>query len=86
MWKNDKELFNVARNELSPALVGDVLDTMEYYHQFLSPQCKPVVKNMVVIGIAMPVLEADVFADVIQGKKNELMSVPLPFYKKNQIL
>lgn len=76
MWTDDKELFRTAREELFPALVGDVLDKLGYYHQFLSPHCKPIVKDMVVIGRAMPVLEADVFADVVTGTKNKMMTKP----------
>ena len=28
LWKNDEELFSIARQELFTALVGDVLDKM----------------------------------------------------------
>lgn len=63
LWKNDSELFSIARTELFTALVGDVLDKMGYLHQFLPPHIKPLRNDMVVIGRAMPVLEADVFAE-----------------------
>lgn len=32
LWKNDEELFGIARKELFTALVGDVLDKMGYLH------------------------------------------------------
>ena len=63
LWKSDEELFSIVRKELFTALVGDVLDKMGYLHQFLSPRIKPLRSDMVTIGRAMPVLEADVFAE-----------------------
>ena len=60
MWKNDDELFALAREKLFVALVGDVLDRMGCLNQFLSPQLKPVHNGMIIIGRAMTVLEADI--------------------------
>jgi len=60
LWKNDKELFAIAKKELFVALVGDILDTMGFQKQFLPPKIKPLQSDFVVIGRAMPVLEADV--------------------------
>lgn len=60
-WSDDDELFLLAKEKLFVALVGDVLDTMGLQHQFLAPQLKPVDANSVIIGRAMPVLEADYF-------------------------
>ena len=76
LWKNDKELFDIARKELFTALVGDVLDKMGYLHQFLSPSIKPLRSDMVAIGRAMPVLEADVFMEKAVGTQNPLMEKP----------
>ncbi|WP_034044686.1 RraA family protein [Wocania ichthyoenteri] len=76
LWKNDKELFSIAKKELFVALVGDVLDKMGYLHQFLSPNIKPVRNDMVVIGRAMPVLEADVFVESAIETNNPLMKKP----------
>lgn len=75
-WKDDSELFQIAKRELFVALVGDVLDKMGYQHQFVSPNVKPLRNDMVVIGRAMPVLEADVFAIQVEGTNNTLMSKP----------
>ena len=63
LWKNDEELFGIARKELFTALVGDVLDKMGYLHQFLPPHIKPV-------------LEADVFAERQQDTQLEVMRKP----------
>lgn len=76
LWKNDKELFSIAKKELFVALVGDVLDKMGLQHQFLPPTIKPVQSDFVVIGRAMPVLEADVFEEETKDSKNPIMKKP----------
>ena len=76
LWKDDQELFKIARHELFTALVGDVLDKLGYLHQFLPAQVKPLQRDMVVIGRAMPVLEADVFAERQQESQLDLMQKP----------
>ena len=76
MWKNDRELFKIVKKELFTALVGDVLDKMGYLHQFFLPSIKPIVKDMVVIGRAMTVLEADVFSESEKNSNNALMKKP----------
>lgn len=60
LWQSDEELFQLARQELFPAVVGDVMDKLGLLQQFLPPQIKPLAPAMVVIGRAMPVLEADI--------------------------
>ncbi len=76
LWKDDTELFSIARKELFTALVGDILDKLGYLHQFVSPHIKPLRSDMVVIGRAMPVLEADVFAEVVEASQLPLMKKP----------
>ncbi|WP_271767167.1 RraA family protein [Aquimarina algiphila] len=92
MWKSDDELFSIAKNELFTALVGDILDQLGYQHQFLDPAIKPVKNDMVVIGRAMPVLEADVFEETSKETNNPLMKKPfglmfeaLDSLKKNEV-
>jgi len=58
-WTNDAELFALARRELFTALVGDAMDKMGLVKQFLPPYLKPLRDDMVVIGRAMTVAEAD---------------------------
>lgn len=58
-WRSDGELFELARRELFSALVGDAMDQLGLQRQFLPPQLRPLDDAMVVIGRAMPVLEAD---------------------------
>lgn len=73
LWKSDEELFELARRELFTAVVGDVMDKLGLQRQFLLPQIQPLRQDMVVIGRAMPVLEADVFAENIENSANPLM-------------
>lgn len=75
-WKNDKELFDIAKKEMFVALVGDILDKLGCTKQFLSPHVKPLDTSMVTIGRAMPVLEADVYGEGVGQSKNSLMQQP----------
>jgi len=63
LWRNDAELFRLARTELFTAVVGDVMDQCGLRRQFLPPQIQPLDRQMVVIGRAMTVLEADFFEE-----------------------
>ncbi len=90
-WSNDDELFSLAKEKLFVALVGDILDTMGLQHQFLSPQLKPVDSRSVIIGRAMPVLEADYFHPSVPGntflseKPFGMMFHALDDLKKNEV-
>ncbi|MBN8460043.1 MAG: RraA family protein [Verrucomicrobia bacterium] len=75
-WTNDTELFALARKELFTCVVGDVMDKLGRFHQFLPPQIQPLRPDMVVIGRAMPVLSVDVFAEKLEGTANPLMAKP----------
>jgi regulator of RNase E activity RraA len=75
-WKNDFELFSLVREKLFTALVGDVLDKMGFLHQFLPPQLKPLDSNTILIGRAMPVLEIDVFDEVVPDSHFVLLEAP----------
>jgi len=91
-WKDDDELFEIAKKELFVALVGDVLDKLGYLHQFLPPDIKPLDSASIVIGRAMPVLEADVYSEVVEETTNPIMKKPfgimfeaLDSLKKNEV-
>src|SRR5260370_24998396 len=75
LWSSDEELTALVRRELFTAVVGDVMDKLNLRRQFLPPQIRPLRDDMVVFGRAMPVLEADVFADVA-GSANPVMAQP----------
>jgi regulator of RNase E activity RraA len=62
-WTTDEELFDLCRRELFTAVVGDVMDKLGLLRQFLPPRIQPLHPDQFLIGRAMPVLEADVFAD-----------------------
>ena len=63
LWKSWDELFQLVRRELFTAVVGDAMDKMGLREQFLPPHIRALSPDMVVIGPAMTVLEADVFSD-----------------------
>ncbi len=67
LWQHDEELFGLMRKELFTAVVGDTLDKLGYTHQFLPPNIRALRMDMVVVGRAMPVLEADYFGEVVSG-------------------
>jgi 4-hydroxy-4-methyl-2-oxoglutarate aldolase len=74
-FADDAEMFAAMRAQLFTAVVGDILDTMGLLHQFLPPRLRPVRDDMVVLGRAMPVLEADHFGAQVQGQ-NPLTAKP----------
>lgn len=72
LWNSDEELFTITQRELFTSVVGDVMDRMRLFHQFLPPQIRPLHLEMVVLGRAMPVLSAETFEEKIEGTANEL--------------
>lgn len=75
-WQDDNELFTLMRRELFTAVVGDILDTLGYLHQFLPPNIQPLREDMVVLGRAMPVLEADYFIHEDEAGQAHLSQKP----------
>lgn len=67
-WNNDKELFAMMRTQLYSAVIGDILDKMHRYHQFLPARVQPIREHMVAAGRAMTVLEADAFQELSDGR------------------
>jgi len=59
-WKNDDELTGLIRDLLYTPVVGDVLDALGFYHQFLPQPIQPMREEMKLAGRAMPVVMADV--------------------------
>ncbi len=82
-WKNDGELFQLAKAELFTAVVGDVMDKMGFHRQFLPPEIRPLHPGMVTIGRAMTVLEADCFEE--GDKPFGLMLEALDDLKTNEV-
>ena len=75
-WKDDNELFASARRDLFTSVIGDVMDKLRMFHQFLPPAIRPLRNDMTLIGRAMPVLSVDVFEEKITGSANKLMEKP----------
>ncbi len=67
--KDDQQLFQLMKEELFTAVVGDVLDAAGYRQQFLPPQIRALDPAMMVAGRAMPVLEADCFGEQVGATK-----------------
>ena len=76
LWDSDEELFLIAKQTLFTALVGGILDKMGLVHQFLPAAIKPLSPQMVTIGRAMPVLEADVYEEKSSKNGGNLMRKP----------
>lgn len=62
-WNSDNELFNIMREELYTPVIGDILDKLGRYHQFLPQAVQPMKEDMVLVGRAMPVLMIDVYGE-----------------------
>jgi regulator of RNase E activity RraA len=75
-WQTEAELYALIRRELFTAVVGDVMDKVGLRRQFLPPQIQPLRDDMVVLGRAMPVLEADVFEERSENQANPVMAAP----------
>lgn len=90
-YNNDDELFKITKENLYSAVVGDILDKMGYYHQFLPQRIQPLKSDFFLAGRAMPVLEADVHTNQESThndflKKNfGLMLEALDDLKKNEV-
>jgi 4-hydroxy-4-methyl-2-oxoglutarate aldolase len=60
-WKNDSELFALMRETLYTPVVGDILDQMGFYHQFLPQPIQAIHESYRLAGRAMPVIIAEVY-------------------------
>lgn len=73
---HDAELFALMRKELFSSVIGDVLDAQGLRRQYLPPQIRPLSDDMVVVGRAMPVLEADYPVDPAEPGRGPLATKP----------
>ena len=58
-WQNDTQLFELMSTMLYTPVVGDLLDALGYWHQFLPPEIQPLHSGMKIAGRAMPVQITD---------------------------
>lgn len=72
-WSSDTELFALIKKDLYTAVVGDIMDEMGLYHQFLPARIRPLRDDMVLVGRAMTVLEADTLSPN-SGAHSEVMT------------
>ena len=76
LWNTDDDLFALCRHELFTAVVGDVMDKMGLLKQFLPAKIQALREDMVTVGRAMTVLEADVFCEHNTGGSNPVLKRP----------
>ncbi len=58
--KHESTLFALVRDELYTPVVGDILDALGFYRQFLPQPVQPALLEMKLVGRAMPVVMIDV--------------------------
>ena len=63
MASHNHEMLEKIKRELYTPVVGDILDQMGYYHQFLPQAVRPLREEMKLAGFAMPVLMIDVYEE-----------------------
>ena len=54
MASHNHEMLEKIKRELYTPVVGDILDQMGYYHQFLPQAVRPLREDMKLAGFAMP--------------------------------
>lgn len=82
-FKNASEMLETIKRELYTPVVGDILDTMGLYHQFLPQAVRPLDNSMKVAGFAMPVLMIDVYGE--QEKPFGLLTEALDDLQENEV-
>lgn len=79
----DPELFQLIEPKLFTAVVGDILDRENCWHQFLPQPIKPLEPSYCVIGRAMPVQIADVTGS--RGRPFGLMTEALDAIRPGEV-
>jgi regulator of RNase E activity RraA len=59
LYSSDAELFRLMEDTLYSPVVGDILDVLGLFHQFLPQPIQPILSTMRIAGRAMPVQIAD---------------------------
>lgn len=83
MWKNEDEMFKLMKEKLYTPVVGDILDELGYYHQFLPQEIRPLTNDMKLAGKACTVLMIDVFGE--QKKPFGQLTQALDQLEENEI-
>lgn len=82
-WSGDSELFALMKRELYTPVVGDILDTLGYAHQFLPQAIQPIREDFRLAGRAMPALMIDVYGP--QKKPFGLLTEALDQMGENEV-
>ncbi|MFV0381007.1 MAG: RraA family protein [Breznakia sp.] len=61
MFKNESEMFEMMKKQLYTPVVGDILDELGYFHQFLPQSIQAIDHKMKLAGKACTILMMDVF-------------------------
>lgn len=83
MNKDKHALLECIKNELYTPVVGDILDQLGLFHQFLPQAVRPLENNMRLAGYAMPVLMIDVYGE--QKKPFGLLTEALDNLQEDEI-
>lgn len=83
LWKNETEMLQLMKAQLYTPVVGDILDQLGYYHQFLPQDIRPLKDTMKICGRAMTVLMIDVYG--VQSKPFGLLTEALDQLQENEI-
>ncbi len=75
-WNGNNDHFKEIRQHLFSAVIGDVMDQLGLFDQFLPPVIQPLHPDMIVVGRAMPVLEVDVFGERSENELNPIQQKP----------
>ena len=88
-FNSEQEKLDTISNELFSCVIGDVMDTMGYTHQYLPPHIKALREDMRIVGRAKTVLEADCSGQKIHSENRQaafgLMFDALDSLKPNEV-
>lgn len=60
-WNTDNDLFEIFKSGMYTSVIGDILDELQCYHQFLPQPVQPLRITDKLIGRVMPALMIDVY-------------------------
>lgn len=68
---SDEAIFAIIRDRLFTAVIGDVMDKAGLTRQFLPPEIRALRSDFVLVGRAMPVVEADIAPGTSTGTSED---------------
>jgi len=79
--ESDARRFALIRSTLYTPVIGDILDTLGFYHQFLPQAVQPMLPEMRIVGRALPIQIADVWGKQREpfGRMTEALDSIKPF-------